>query len=141
MWYHPQGTRAGEGLRPGRRRATAPVDGAAGGDLALLCGTAKSNNSEANTGDWAVPNGGLAVEAARQSAQRWVQLTASRAGDLNPEVVNGAGLTLYRFDKDSTNPPASTCKRGMCADLATGHGLAGRQDLHRRGQQVGGRNS
>ena len=99
---------------PAGGEAAAPEDGAAGGDPALLSGTAKSNNSAANTGDWAVPNGGLPVGAARQSAQRWVQLTASRAGDLNPVVVNGAGLTLYRFDNDSNNPPTSTCN-GECA--------------------------
>ncbi|MEH1030721.1 hypothetical protein V6W11_23525 [Micromonospora profundi] len=99
---------------PAGGEATAPANDAVGGDLALLSGTAKSNNSAANTGDWAVPNGGVAAGAARQSSQRWVQLTASRAGDLNPVVVNGAGLTLYRFDKDSNNPPTSTCN-GECA--------------------------
>lgn len=93
---------------------TAPSDGAVGGDLALLSGTAKSNRSEANSGDWAVPNGGLAKGAARQSSQRWVQLTASTAGDLNPVLVNGAGLTLYRFDNDGNNPPTSNCD-GECA--------------------------
>ncbi|MFI7609448.1 hypothetical protein ACIBTV_30645 [Micromonospora sp. NPDC049366] len=99
---------------PAGGEAAAPTDGAAAGDLALLSGTAKSNNSQAGTGDWAVPNGGVAVGAARQSSQKWVQLTASRAGDLDPVVVNGAGLTLYRFDKDSNNPPTSTCD-GECA--------------------------
>ncbi|MFC0507070.1 hypothetical protein [Micromonospora costi] len=94
-----------------------PAPSAAGGgagDLSLLPGTAKSNNSPAGTGDWAVPNGGVPAEAVRQSAQKWVQLTASRAGDLDPVVVNGAGLTLYRFDKDSNNPPTSNCD-GDCA--------------------------
>ncbi|SCF06560.1 Predicted lipoprotein with conserved Yx(FWY)xxD motif [Micromonospora chokoriensis] len=99
---------------PAGGEATAPTDGAAGGDVALLSGTAKSNRSEPNTGDWAVPNGGVASAAARQSSQRWVQLTASKADDLDPVVVNGAGLTLYRFDKDSNNPPTSTCN-GECA--------------------------
>lgn len=99
---------------PAGEAASTPPDGPAGGDLALLSGTAKSNGSAANTGDWAVPNGGVAAGAARQSSQRWVQLTASRAGDLDPVVVNGAGLTLYRFDRDSNNPPTSTCD-GECA--------------------------
>ncbi|MBM0274768.1 hypothetical protein [Micromonospora tarensis] len=108
-----------EAPQPARAEATTspaapPAAGAAADDLALLPGTAKSNNSPAGTGDWAVPSGGVAPEAVRQTAQKWVQLTASRAGDLNPVVVNGAGLTLYRFDKDSNNPPTSNCS-GDCA--------------------------
>ncbi|MBY8874517.1 hypothetical protein K7640_22065 [Micromonospora sp. PLK6-60] len=104
---------------PAPARVPAPAggeaaDGSVGGSLALLSGTAKSNRSQADTGDWAVPNGGVAAGAARRSSQRWVQLTASRAGDLDPVVVNGAGLTLYRFDNDSNNPPTSTCD-GECA--------------------------
>ncbi|MFI6761173.1 hypothetical protein ACIBF5_18750 [Micromonospora sp. NPDC050417] len=94
-------------------QASGQGDGA-GTDLSLLSGTAKSNNSPAGTGDWAVPNGGAATGAALQSAQKWVQLTASRAGDLDPVVVNGAGLTLYRFDKDTANPSKSNCN-GDCA--------------------------
>ncbi|MFG1668887.1 hypothetical protein [Streptomyces sp. Y7] len=43
-----------------------------------------------------------------------MQLSASRAGDLNPVVVNGAGFTLYRFDKDTADPSRSTCS-GECA--------------------------
>ncbi|MBM0232312.1 hypothetical protein JNW91_10825 [Micromonospora sp. STR1_7] len=94
-------------------QVAAPVNGT-GGDLSLLPGTAKSNNSAPGMGDWAVPNGGVATGAALQAAQKWVQLTASKAGDLDPVVVNGAGLTLYRFDKDSNNPPTSNCN-GDCA--------------------------
>ena len=101
--------------QPARAEATnSPATPAAADDLSLLPGTAKSNNSPAGTGDWAVPDGGVAPEAVRQTAQKWVQLTASRAGDLNPVVVNGAGLTLYRFDKDSNNPSKSNCS-GDCA--------------------------
>ncbi|WP_406106215.1 hypothetical protein [Micromonospora globbae] len=97
---------------PGGSQATAPTDGT--GDLALLPGTAKSHNSSPGMGDWAVPNGGVATGATLQAAQKWVQLTAGKAGDLDPVVVNGAGLTLYRFDKDSNDPPASNCT-GECA--------------------------
>ena len=76
--------------------------------LAMLAGTAKSNNAPANTGDWA-PQG-----APANVAQRWVQLSASSAGDLNPVVVNGKDRVIYRFDKDTTNPPVSNCN-GACA--------------------------
>ncbi|KAB1947683.1 hypothetical protein F8271_03950 [Micromonospora sp. ALFpr18c] len=98
----------------GASQAASPNGGAGVGGLALVPGTAKSNNSQPGTGDWAVPNGGVATGATQESAQRWVQLTASKAGKLDPVVVNGAGLTLYRFDKDSNEPPVSNCD-GDCA--------------------------
>ncbi|CAM3897340.1 hypothetical protein KIPE111705_30525 [Kibdelosporangium persicum] len=44
----------------------------------------------------------------------WLQLRASRAGRLNSVVVDSAGMTLYRFDKDASQPSASTCD-GDCA--------------------------
>ncbi|WP_229325017.1 hypothetical protein [Streptomyces sp. UNOC14_S4] len=43
-----------------------------------------------------------------------MQLSASKARALDPVVVNGAGFTLYRFDKDTANPSKSTCN-GDCA--------------------------
>ncbi|MGW0904910.1 hypothetical protein [Streptomyces sp. NPDC002853] len=80
-------------------------------DLALKSGTAEQNNAPKKTGDWANPPG----EAASQPVQRkWVQLSASRAGALDPVVVNGSGFTLYRFDKDTASPSKSTCN-GACA--------------------------
>ncbi|MFC3452822.1 hypothetical protein [Amycolatopsis speibonae] len=45
----------------------------------------------------------------RALARKWLQLKASRAGDLDPVVVNGADLTLYRFDKDTAEPSKPTC--------------------------------
>lgn len=41
-------------------------------------------------------------------------LNAVRAFDLGPMVVDGGGFTVYRYDKDSINPPRSTCT-GACA--------------------------
>ncbi|GAA5192410.1 hypothetical protein GCM10023322_51950 [Rugosimonospora acidiphila] len=84
-------------------------------DLSLLSGTAKSNNAPMGTGDWAMPNGGEPIGAAAQLAPKWVQLTASSAGNLDPVVVNGAGLTLYRFDKDIPNS-TSNCN-DTCATM------------------------
>lgn len=43
-----------------------------------------------------------------------MQLRASSAGDLDPVVVDGAGRTLYRFDKDTAKPSKSNCN-GECA--------------------------
>jgi predicted lipoprotein with Yx(FWY)xxD motif len=82
--------------------------------LSLLSGTAKSNNAAANTGDWAKGSDGTLNTAAKDVAQKWVQLKASKAGALNPVVVNGADLTLYRFDKDTAKPSKSNCN-GDCA--------------------------
>ncbi|GAB3577115.1 hypothetical protein GCM10027445_42280 [Amycolatopsis endophytica] len=36
-------------------------------------------------------------------------LNAVRAFDLGQIVVDGAGLTLYRYDKDDADPPRSAC--------------------------------
>ncbi|QSY49249.1 MULTISPECIES: hypothetical protein [Streptomyces] len=84
---------------------------AAGQSLGFLGGTAKANNAPPRTGDWANEPGKPAV---KPEAQQWVQLSASKAGALNPVVVNGAGFTLYRFDKDTASPSKSTCN-GECA--------------------------
>jgi predicted lipoprotein with Yx(FWY)xxD motif len=75
-------------------------------NLSFLSGTAKQHHAPPKTGDWAAPTAPV--------AQKWVQLTASRAGALNPVVVNGAGFTLYRFDKDTAMPSKSNCN-GDCA--------------------------
>ncbi|MET8452605.1 hypothetical protein [Streptomyces sp. NPDC005209] len=80
-------------------------------DLNFLSGTARHNKARPRTGDWA---NGPGRPATRPAAKKWVQLSAARAGNLNPVVVNGAGFTLYRFDKDSANPSKSNCN-GDCA--------------------------
>ncbi|MFE5867365.1 hypothetical protein ACFQ6V_01795 [Streptomyces roseifaciens] len=98
---------AGAAARAGAN-AGAQSDGQA---LNFLSGTAKKNNAQPMTGDWANEPG---KPATKPEAQRWVQLSASKAGSLNPVVVNGAGFTLYRFDKDTANPSKSTCN-GECA--------------------------
>lgn len=76
--------------------------------LNLLQGTGKSNNAPADTGDWAPAGAPASV------VQKWVQLTAGKAGNLNPVIVDGKGMTLYRFDNDTSNPPKSNCN-GDCA--------------------------
>jgi predicted lipoprotein with Yx(FWY)xxD motif len=74
--------------------------------LTYKAGTAAANGAPDNTGDFATPGSAAAAQ--------WVQLTSAAAGTLNPVVVNGAGFTLYRFDKDSANPSQSNCN-GPCA--------------------------
>ena len=41
-------------------------------------------------------------------------LSANSTAQLGTVVVDGQGYTLYRFDKDTTKPPASNCA-GECA--------------------------
>ena len=43
------------------------------------------------------------------------QLTATSTGTLGTIVVDGRGMTLYRFDKDSSHPSASNCS-DSCAE-------------------------
>jgi predicted lipoprotein with Yx(FWY)xxD motif len=78
------------------------------GTVSYTAGTAKENNAPANTGDFF--NG----PSDSPAAMKWVQLSAGAAGGLNPVVLNGAGFTLYRFDKDTANPSKSNCD-GACA--------------------------
>jgi predicted lipoprotein with Yx(FWY)xxD motif len=43
------------------------------------------------------------------------QLRAAKTFDLGLLLVDGTGYTIYRYDRDSTNPPRSNCT-GACAD-------------------------
>ncbi|MFD9286626.1 hypothetical protein ACFWD7_57880 [Streptomyces mirabilis] len=78
--------------------------------LSFQKGTAKQNNADLSTGDTAAD-----AAPARQSqvsspvVRKWVQLSASAAGALDPVVTNGAGFVLYRFDKDTADPSKSNC--------------------------------
>jgi predicted lipoprotein with Yx(FWY)xxD motif len=45
-----------------------------------------------------------------------LELNAVRSEEIGTYVTDGAGRTLYRFDKDTTNPPKSTCN-GDCAEV------------------------
>lgn len=60
-------------------------------------------------------------------------LTAKQAGALGTTVTDGEGFTLYRFDKDTPEPPKSACE-GDCAtawppvaadDASAGEGIDG----------------
>lgn len=44
-----------------------------------------------------------------------VKLIATTVGQLGQVVTDAAGMTLYRFDSDSANPPVSNCN-DKCAD-------------------------
>jgi predicted lipoprotein with Yx(FWY)xxD motif len=76
--------------------------------LNLASGTAMTNDAPPDTGD--LYNG----PSNSPAATKWVQLSAGSAGTLRPIVRNGAGFTLYRFDKDTAHPSTSNCT-GACA--------------------------
>ncbi|WP_305788795.1 hypothetical protein [Symbioplanes lichenis] len=110
-------TACGGEAAPRKSVAEVPAQGGSGGgagELNTTIGTAKTSKAQAGTGDWAAPNGGNLRAVDVEKADNWVQLTAARAGALDPVLVNGAGLTLYRFDQDSADPPRATCD-GECA--------------------------
>ncbi|MER6958246.1 hypothetical protein [Streptomyces sp. NPDC000618] len=93
-------------------KAAAPSDSAsaAASQLTFKNGTAQQNNANLSTGDLAA-DAAPARQAAASSPviRKWVQLSASQVGGLDPVVTNGAGFVLYRFDKDKTDPSTSNC--------------------------------
>jgi predicted lipoprotein with Yx(FWY)xxD motif len=50
----------------------------------------------------------------RTKGSKTVELNATENAQIGTFVTDGAGRTLYRFDKDSNKPPKSTCN-GDCA--------------------------
>ncbi len=62
----------------------------------------------------AVAPDGAAEPSPGQPAPTESAVVNSRATDLGTVATDPAGLTLYRFDKDSNKPPASACE-GACA--------------------------
>ncbi|WP_369779691.1 hypothetical protein [Streptomyces sp. R33] len=96
----------GDGNDGAADAAASPSASAA--ELTFQNGTAQQNNAQPNTGDLA-PDAAPAAVPKKPVARSWVQLSAGKAGTLDPVVINGAGFTLYRFDKDSAQPSKSTC--------------------------------
>ncbi|MFJ4634028.1 hypothetical protein [Streptomyces sp. NPDC088847] len=104
----------GDGNADGSKATAASSAQSAGvGTLSFTSGTAQENNAPANTGDFAF-NAKPSIASAEPVIRKWVQLSASKAGGLDPVVINGAGFTLYRFDKDTASPSKSNCT-GECA--------------------------
>jgi predicted lipoprotein with Yx(FWY)xxD motif len=58
--------------------------------------------------------GAPAQPTSQQTDPNQVKLTATTVGQLGQVVTDAAGMTLYRFDGDTANPPASNCD-GKCA--------------------------
>jgi predicted lipoprotein with Yx(FWY)xxD motif len=67
--------------------------------LVSACGQAPTTAGSAN----AVPDAQKLVQG------KIVSLTSAKVGDLGQVLTGSNGKTLYRFDKDETNPPTSNC--------------------------------
>jgi predicted lipoprotein with Yx(FWY)xxD motif len=93
-------------------------------DTKLVQPAAGNGSGKAN-GNAADGNAGGAAEKPQSAGQ----LAVRKDSKLGSMVTDSAGMTLYRFDKDTNKPPASNCK-GSCATtwpplLAGSAGLSG----------------
>jgi predicted lipoprotein with Yx(FWY)xxD motif len=77
---------------------------------AVLGLSACGGSATGGSGDAPVP----AAPAAPVALEVGTVLSANSTDKLGTVVVDGQGYTLYRFDKDTTKPPASNCG-GECA--------------------------
>ncbi|GGX83506.1 lipoprotein [Streptomyces fructofermentans] len=95
--------------------------------LTTACGQDKANDAAGSQNVGAAPaaNGygtagtGTGADAKEEQgtaaqAQSAGQLAVADTAKLGEVVTDSAGMTLYRFDKDSAEPPKSTCE-GDCA--------------------------
>jgi predicted lipoprotein with Yx(FWY)xxD motif len=114
-----------------RTRTAAVTTTAAAGALGLALLSAcsgsygSSSHGSAAGGPTATsPAATSSPQAAQQAAG--TRLTAATVGGLGQVVTDRSGMTLYRFDQDTANPPATHCA-GQCAvkwppALVTGSG-------------------
>ncbi|MEU0360439.1 COG4315 family predicted lipoprotein [Streptomyces cyaneofuscatus] len=77
-------------------------------DGTFLAGTATENGAQPGTGDFAPPQQSGTV------ARRWVQISADPTDRSGGPLRNGAGRTLYFFDRDTPAAGTSACE-GECA--------------------------
>jgi predicted lipoprotein with Yx(FWY)xxD motif len=110
-----------------RTRTAAVTTTAAAGalGLALLSACSGSYGSSSHGSAAGGPVASSSPQATQQAATG-TRLTATTVGDLGQVVTDGNGMTLYRFDQDTANPPATHCA-GQCAvkwppALVTGSG-------------------
>src|SRR4051812_9357878 len=93
--------------------------------LTTACGQEKADTSTGTQnvgaapaaggyGAAASPSTGTAAEGQGTVAQSAGQLAVADTDKLGEVVTDSAGMTLYRFDKDTAEPPKSTCD-GDCA--------------------------
>jgi len=92
----------------GGGKEAADVTKAGLASLNFINGGAKENNAPPKTGDF------FMGPRNNPMAKKWVELAVGSANGLSPIVHDGAGFTLYRFDKDTARPSRSNCN-GDCA--------------------------
>jgi predicted lipoprotein with Yx(FWY)xxD motif len=88
---------------------------AAGGDngaAAPQAGDTAADNTTAGNGDTTGGNGGAAAPV----GDKTTKLVAKSIAKMGQVAVDDKGWVLYRFDKDSANPPTSNCK-DKCAQV------------------------
>ncbi|MEV0227721.1 SCO0930 family lipoprotein [Streptomyces sp. NPDC050704] len=73
-----------------------------------------SGNDYGSSASASPGTGGEAAQGAAAQAQTAGQLAVADSAKLGEVVTDSAGFTLYRFDKDTAEPPKSTCD-GDCA--------------------------
>jgi predicted lipoprotein with Yx(FWY)xxD motif len=104
-----------EGTIMGIRHRLA-LTGIAAAAVMVLSGCAGFGNGSSSAGDSggeSSPQGAQAAVPPAQPKIRWTLMTASTK-KLGKIMVDGKGMTLYRFDKDSARPSLSRCY-GTCA--------------------------
>ncbi|KAA0921501.1 SCO0930 family lipoprotein [Streptomyces apricus] len=77
-------------------------------------GAAPAAGGYGTAGAGASPSTGTAAEGEGAVAQSAGQLAVADTDKLGEVVTDSAGMTLYRFDKDTAEPPKSACD-GECA--------------------------
>ncbi|MFJ2261481.1 SCO0930 family lipoprotein [Streptomyces sp. NPDC087844] len=77
-------------------------------------GAAPAANGYGSAGAGATETGAAAADGQGAVAQSAGQLAVADTEKLGEVVTDSAGMTLYRFDKDTAEPPKSTCD-GDCA--------------------------
>jgi predicted lipoprotein with Yx(FWY)xxD motif len=87
---------------------------ASGGVAAALALAACGSGAAPAAAPASAPAAVSSAPAPSAATARGSALDSTQSANLGPIVTNGQGRTLYRFDADSTNPPASHCT-GQCA--------------------------
>lgn len=81
----------------------------AGAAVIAACGSSGSSTSGSS-----VPSAAPSSAPTGSSVSSGAALKTASVGSLGTIVVDGKGMTVYRFDADTNNPPASHCS-GSCA--------------------------
>ena len=93
-------------------RTLLPVIGALGAAVLIAaCGTDRQPSTADPRATATPATASPGTPAATPQVLQVVQVEG-----FQPFVVNGTGRTIYRFDNDRTNPPASSCL-GACAEV------------------------